>query len=83
MEVLVTYFFEIKHKLEKKIGHANYLFRNNQINTEYLWNRKDMKYIINVLYNDKKVYRSERYKDLMEGLIQVPYGKVDLGEIFY
>src|SRR6266542_4675609 len=41
------------------------------------------KYVLNVLYNDKKVYGSERYKDLMEGLIQVSCGKVDLRETSY
>jgi len=35
------------------------------------------------LYNNRGVYESERYKDLMEGLIQVSCGKIDLGEIFY
>ena len=30
-----------------------------------------------MLYNDKGVYGSERYKDPMEGLIQVPCRKVD------
>ena len=29
------------------------------------------------------MYRSERYKDPIEGLIQVPYGKVDPGETSY
>ncbi len=69
MEVLTTYFFEIKHKLEKKMGHADYLSRINQTNPEYPWDRRDAKYVLNVLYNNKEVYRSERYKDLMEGLI--------------
>src|SRR6266540_4355732 len=59
------------------MGHANYLSRINQTNTEYPWDRKDIKYILNVLYNDKEVYRSERYKNLIEGLIQVPCKKVN------
>ncbi len=83
MEILATYFFEIEHRLEKKIGYANYLFRINQTNPEYPWDRKDAKYILNVLYNDKGVYRSERYKDLMKGLIQVSCGKVDPEETSY
>ena len=83
IEVLATYFFEIKHRLEKKMGHADYLSRINQTNPEYPWDRKDVKYILNVLYNDKRVYRSERYKDLMEGLIQVSCEKVDLEETSY
>jgi len=83
MEVLATYFFEIEYKPEKKMGHADYLFRINQTNPEYPWDRRDIKYILNVLYNDKGVYGSERYKDLMEGLIQVPCGKVDPGETSY
>ncbi len=83
MEVLTTYFFEIEHRSGKKMGYANYLSRINQINHEYPWNRKDAKYVLNVLYNDKRVYRSERYKDLIEGLIQVPCGKVDSGETSY
>ncbi len=36
-----------------------------------------------MLYNDKGVYESERYKDPMEGLIQVPCGKADPGETSY
>ncbi len=63
MKVLTTYFFKIEHRLEKKMGHVDYLSRINQTNTEYLWDRKDAKYILNVLYNDKGVYGSERYKD--------------------
>ena len=83
MEVLATYFFEIEHRSEKKMDHANYLSRINQTNPEYPWDRRNIKYILNVLYNDKGVYRSERYKDLMEGLIQVPCGKVNLGKTSY
>src|SRR6266498_2561187 len=83
MEVLVTYFFEIEHRPGKKIGHADYLSRINQTNSEYLWDRKDAKYVLNVLYNDKGVYGSERYKDPMKGLIQVPCGKVDPGKTSY
>ena len=65
------------------MGHADYLSRINQTNIKYPWDRKDAKYILNVLYNDKGVYRSEKYKDSIEGLIQVPYGKVDSGETSY
>jgi len=83
MEVLATYFFEVEHRPGKKMGHADYLSRINQTNPEYPWNRKDTKYVLNVLYNDKEVYGSERYKDLMEGLIQVPCGKVDPRETSY
>jgi len=53
------------------------------MNIEYSWDRKDAKYILNILYNDKGVYGSERYKDPIEGLIQVPYEKVDLRETSY
>src|SRR6266498_1722668 len=83
MEILATYFFEIEYRSGKKMGHADYLSRINQTNPEYLWDRKNIKYILNVLYNDKEVYRSERYKDPMKGLIQVPCEKVDLGEMSY
>src|SRR6266511_756911 len=83
MEVLATYFFEIEYRLGKKMNYADYLFRINQTNTKYLWDRKDMKYILNILYNNKGVYGSERYKDLIEGLIQVPCGKVDSRETSY
>ncbi len=65
------------------MGHADYLSRINQTNFEYPQNRKDAKYILNVLYNNKEVYRSERYKDPIEGLIQVPCRKVDPGETSY
>jgi len=83
IEVLATYFFEIEHRPEKKMGYADYLSRINQTNTKYPWDRRDAKYVLNVLYNDKGVYRSERYKDLIEGLIQVPCKKVDPRETFY
>jgi len=36
-----------------------------------------------VLYNNKGVYGSERYKNPMKGLIQVSCEKVDPGEISY
>ncbi len=39
--------------------------------------------MLNVLYNEKGVYGLERYKDPMEGLIQVPCGKVNPGETSY
>ena len=39
--------------------------------------------MLNVFYIKEEVYGSERYKDPMEGLIQVPCGKVDKGEISY
>ncbi len=69
IEVLVTYFFEIEHRPEKKMSHADYLSRINQTNPEYPQDKKDAKYVLNVLYNDKEVYGSERYKDSMKGLI--------------
>ena len=65
------------------MGHADYLSRINQTNPEYSWDRRDAKYILNVLYNDKGVYGSERYKNLMEGLIQVSCEKVDPEETSY
>ena len=83
MKVLATYFFEVEHRSEKKMNHADYLSRINQMSTEYSQNKKDAKYILNVLYNDKGVYESERYKDPIEGLIQVSCEKVDLEEISY
>jgi len=42
-----------------------------------------VKYILNILYNNKGVYRSERYKDLMKGLIQISCEKVDPKETSY
>ncbi len=69
MEVLATYFFKIEHRIGKIMGHADYLSRINQTNLEYPWGRRDAKYVLNILYNNKGIYRSERYKDLMEGLI--------------
>ena len=42
-----------------------------------------MKYILNVLYNEKGVYRLERYKDPMEGLIQISCGKINSEETLY
>jgi len=83
MKILATYFFKIEHRSGKKMGHADYLFRINQTNSKYPWDRKDAKYILNVLYNNKGVYGLERYKDLIERLIQVPCEKVDPGETSY
>ncbi len=83
MEVLSSYHFDIQHKPGKKMGHADYLSRMNSTQTEFPWDQKDAKYVLNVLYNEKGVYGSERYKDPMEGLIQVPCGKVDSGETSY
>ena len=53
MEVLATYFFEIEHKPGKKMGYADYLSIINQMNSECPWDRKDVKYVLNILYNDK------------------------------
>ncbi len=83
MEVLATYFFKIEHRPKKKIGHADYLSRINQMNPKYSWDRKDTKYILNILYNNKEIYGSERYKNPIEGLIQVSCGKVDSEETSY
>src|SRR6266540_5213191 len=83
MEVLFSYHFDIQHKSGKKMGHADYLSRMNNMQTEFPWDRKDAKYILNILYNEKGVYGLERYKDLIEGLIQVPCGKVDPEETSY
>ncbi len=83
MKVLTTYFFKIEYKSEKKMGYADYLSRINQINTKYSQDKKDAKYILNILYNNKRVYELERYKKPIEGLIQVPYEKVNLEETSY
>ncbi len=69
MEILASYHFEIQHRPGRKMVYADYLSRLHQRKTEYSWNRKDTKFVLNVLYTKKGVYRSERYKDLMEGLI--------------
>ncbi len=66
MEVLSSYHFDIQHKPGKKMGHVDYLSRMNNTQTEFPWDRKDAKYVLNVLYNEKGVYGSERYKDLIE-----------------
>ncbi len=65
------------------MGHADYLSRINQTNTEYPQDRRNAKYTLNILYNNKGVYGSERYKDPMEGLIQVSCEKVDPEKTFY
>ncbi len=83
MKVLVIYFFEIEYRSEKKMDYTDYLFRINQINTKYSQDRKNAKFILNIVYNNKRVYESERYKDLIKELIQVSYRKVDLRETFY
>src|SRR6266542_1547797 len=83
MRMLTTYVAEIEQRTGKKMGHADYLSIINKTNTEYRWDRKDAKFILNVLYNDKGVYGLERYKDPMKGLIQVSCEKVDSGETSY
>jgi len=83
MKVLTTYFFKIEHKPEKKMSYANYLFRINQTNAKYSWDKKNMKYILNVLYNNKKVYELERYKNPIERLIQISYEKMNTEETSY
>ncbi len=83
MEILVSYYFEIQHRLGKKMVHADYLSRLHQGQTEYPWNRKDAKFVLNVVYIKEGVYGLERYKDLIEGLIQVSCEKVNKGETSY
>ncbi len=39
--------------------------------------------MLNILYTKERVYDSERYKDLMKGLIQVPCKKVKKGKTSY
>ncbi len=65
------------------MAHADYLSNLYQGQTEYPWDRKDVKFVLNVLYTKEGVYGSERYKDPMERLIQVSCGKVDKEETSY
>ncbi len=65
------------------MDYTNYLLKINQINVKYSWNKKNAKFILNILYNEKEVYRLERYKDLMKELIQIFCEKIDLKEISY
>ncbi len=83
MEILALYHFKIQHRPGKKMVHANYLSRLYQGQIEYPWNRKDTKFILNVLYTKKGVYGLERYKNPIEGLIQIPCEKVDKGKTSY
>ena len=83
MEILALYYFEIQHRLGKKMVHANYLSRLYQEQMEYLQDRKDAKFVLNILYTKEEVYKSKRYKDLIEGLIQVPSEKTEKGETSY
>ncbi len=83
MKVLASYHFEIQYRLGKKMTYADYLSRLHQGQMEYPWDRKDAKFVLNILYIKEGVYRSERYKDPMEGLIQVSCGKVDKGKTLY
>ncbi len=69
MEILVSYHFEIQHRSEKKMAHVDYLSRRYQEKAEYSWDRKDTKFVLNVLYIKKGVYILKRYKNLMERLI--------------
>src|ERR1043166_5467830 len=53
--------------------HANFLNRMNQLRAE---DRTGVKYILVVIYDDKGVYLSIQYGQVMEGLLQTPCGKV-------
>ena len=83
MKILALYHFEIQYRSEKKMAHADYLSRLHQGKTKYPWDRKDAKFVLNVLYIKEGVYDSERYKDSMEGLIQVSCEKTEKGETSY
>ena len=63
--------------------HADYFSKLHQGQTEYLWDKKDVKFVLNILYMKEGVYESERYKDLIKGLIQMPCGKPEKGETSY
>ncbi len=63
--------------------YADYLFRLNQKQAKYSQNRKDIKFILNVLYIKKEVYRLKKYKNLIKGLIQVLYEKVNKEKTSY
>src|SRR6266542_3440659 len=83
MKILVSYHFEIQHRPGKKMAYVDYLSRLHQGQTEYLWGRKDIKFVLNVLYTKEGIYGSKRYKNPMKGLIQVSCEKVDKGETSY
>ncbi len=63
--------------------HADYLSRLYQEQTEYPWDRKDIKFILNALYTKKEVYGLKRYKNPMEGFIQISCEKVDKEKTSY
>ena len=69
MKILASYHFEIQHRPGKKMAYADYLSRLHQGQTEYPWDRKNAKFILNILYMKEGVYESERYKDPIKGLI--------------
>jgi 8-oxo-dGTP pyrophosphatase MutT (NUDIX family) len=80
MEELARYDFQIHHRPGTKMAHADYLSRINQVvQPEF---RRDATFVMNILYNDKGIYLSQRSKDakVMAGQLQVPGGKVDAGE---
>src|SRR6266498_2897508 len=83
MKILISYHFEIQYRSEKKMAYADYLSRLYQRQTEYTWDKKNIKFILNILYNKEEIYGSERYKNLIEGLIQIPCEKVEKEKILY
>ncbi len=83
MKILASYHFKIQYKSEKKMTHADYFLRLYHGQIEYPQNRKDAKFILNILYTKEGIYGSKRYKDFMKGLIQVSYRKVNKKEISY
>ena len=71
---LAKYHFQITHRPGKNMEHADFLSRMNQLRAE---DRTGVKYVLVVIYNDKGVYLSIRYGQVMEGLLQTPCGKVE------
>ncbi len=53
------------------------------MNADHSQNRKNTKFILNVLYNDKRVYESKNYKNLIKGFIQIFCKKINLEKMSY
>ena|SRR6266540_6722775 len=65
------------------MAHADFLSKLHQEQVEYPWDRKDAKFVLNVFYTKEGVYGSGKYKDSIEGLIQVSCEKMEKKETSY
>jgi 8-oxo-dGTP pyrophosphatase MutT (NUDIX family) len=83
------YNFEIDHRPGRKMQHADYLSRLDNIrrdeDEELPQNRTDADFVLTILYDLDGVYMSQRNMDVkvMANLLQTPGGRVEYNETSY